>query len=174
MNWDCHYTRTRLHGYLNRELPVQERRLVGQHLDNCPQCQAFYQRQRLLSRDLERELPRFGMPQPYQLQQVWANVQAQLALGALPNSAPMPSRWWYSVAVVVLMLFLALPVVSGRSRAHMLPPLPPSPMLQYKTATPTALKPPVQVALFSQTAAVQRAVTSAKLYNTPVPLPSQP
>lgn len=171
MNWDCQYTRSRLQHYIQRELSVTDRRIVGRHLDECSQCQTVYHRQRQFARELQAELPRFGMPHPYQLSGVWSNVQAQLALGALPTGTMMPSRWWYSVAVAALMMFLVLPMFSARTNMRASLPLPPSPIALNGTATPTA---PTRIALFIHTESVRQDVLSAKLYNTPVPLTSQP
>jgi len=109
-NFKCRYTRARLNAFINRDLDVTARRLVGQHLDVCDDCQAHYQRLRRSAQELERRLPQLGAPNKPQLNLIWAQIQQEIEQPR-PQDVDDEGLGWRSwLALGALCLAMILPV----------------------------------------------------------------
>jgi len=109
-NFKCRYTRARLNAFINRDLDVAARRLVGQHLDVCAACQAQYERQRQSAQELTRELPRLGAPNKPQLNLIWAQIQQQIEQPPAQDMDDEGLGWrsWLGLAVLCLAMIVPL------------------------------------------------------------------
>lgn len=94
----CAELETRLHAYLDAELPEAAAREVAAHIAHCPHCGPWYEEQRTLRSALRERLPTFRAPDTLR-----AGIRHGLraAAGAgLPRRAP-PWRWIAAAAVLV-------------------------------------------------------------------------
>lgn len=127
----CSAVRRQLNAYIAHELSAVQRRRLGRHLAHCEACRAALQRELMIIRQLEADLPAFGRPNAAQLAHIWQNVKAQT------RYAP-PSR--LDLRPVGALLTLTLTLVCAafifRGSAAVAAPLPPLPPVVRATATP--------------------------------------
>lgn len=127
-NFKCRYTRARLNAFINRDLDIAARRLVGQHLDECPRCQAEYQRLRHSAHELECRLPQIGTPNKPQLNLIWAQIQREIEQPR-PQAVDDEGLGWRSwLALGALCLTMILPVWWQANSAMLAPLAHPSPL----------------------------------------------
>lgn len=121
------YCKLRMVAYLNGELPPVSRQRVARFIDDCPDCYREYVRQRDLRRELTNVLPRFGQPEPGQLDRIWANIQADMRPNKPTGRTNRYFQARYGLATLLLVVALVLPyLISGQqvSRAAVTQPTP--------------------------------------------------
>ncbi|HXE72665.1 MAG TPA: anti-sigma factor [Candidatus Nitrosotenuis sp.] len=129
---DCAQIVDSLSAYLDEELAADERQKVRQHLESCPACRGQLDE---LSRhqELLASLPRMPLPSGL-YERVRREIQESALpapVRALPRRAAFP-RWSRSLAAAaaVLLLFLGLLVVLGRSQTQPGPAVAPPTLAQ--------------------------------------------
>ncbi|MCS6835174.1 MAG: zf-HC2 domain-containing protein [Anaerolineae bacterium] len=127
-NFKCRYTRARLNAFINRDLDLAARRLVGQHLDACDDCQVHYQRLRRSTHELERRLPQLGAPNKPRLNLIWTQIQQEIERPR-PQEADEESLGWRSWLVLgALCLAMILPLWWQANNTMLAPLAQPAPL----------------------------------------------
>ena len=116
------YVRARLTAYIDGELNPASRRFVARLIDEHSDLYADYMTLRETRRNLERELPLIGRIDTHQMNNMWANINAQLqteeALSAPPQSHRTPEpRFSFSYGMAVI-IFVACVRYTHRQRIH--------------------------------------------------------
>jgi len=101
------YVKNRMTAYLDGELPVKTRRFIARQIDENSLCYREYIRAKQSRQELERSLPVFGKAENGQLDNIWANIQAELNQPE-SKSAPVMMRPRYSLSYGVAMLIFAV------------------------------------------------------------------
>ncbi len=124
------YVKARMTAYLDGDLPVKTRRFIARQIDENPLCYREYIRAKQTRQEIERTLPVFGKADSGQLDNLWANIQAELNQPET-ESVPMSHRPGYSlsygVAMLILVIIMLAPfaIDAGRSsispESHSLP-----------------------------------------------------
>lgn len=119
----CRYTRARIPALINQELPLNARRYVARHLDECPTCRAQYEHQKTLRQTLIAEVPRLGQPTAGTLENVWSRIAEDLKTPAAPAPSHLPvlRTVGYGFAAAMVGLALLLPLGSRFAPAQELP-----------------------------------------------------
>ena len=162
----CRYVRARIPAFINQELPINARRYVARHLDECPACRAQFEAQKTLRQTLMAEVPRLGQPASGAWANVWSRIAADLQTPALP--APAPTRFRtvaYGFAAALFALGMMLPLAAHFAPADALPPRP-APVVQTDTDT-TSEAMLTASAESTQIAFVLNYKSSIEAYNTP-------
>ena len=165
----CRYTRARIPAFINQELPVNARRYVARHLDECPVCRAQYETQKTLRHTLMAEVPRLGQPANGALDMMWSRIATELQTPTLPaptrTSALRSAAYGFAATLAGLAMMMPL-------AAHLTPmdPLPravrPAPVTHVSTdITSEALL--TASAQATQVAFVVDYEPSIDAYNTP-------
>lgn len=168
------YVKARMMAYLDGDLPVKTRRFIARQIDENPLCYQDYIRAKQTRQELERTLPVFGTAESGQLDNLWANIQAELnqADTATPQvKHPYSYSLSYGVAMLVLAIIMLAPfaIDAGRSGlspvSHALPEQVAE--LALSAATPDAEVRVVAVAVNTEEQSIT--VSSIPLQNTPAP-----
>lgn len=121
---NCNETQEILHGYLDGELDLVRSLAVEQHLRECTNCSRSYAELQSLHRALARNAPYFHAPKtlPDRVQRALDQLKPQ---GDLRKQKHQPWKWpwrnWLApLAATALLVFVALPLISGRSRQNAL------------------------------------------------------
>jgi anti-sigma factor (TIGR02949 family) len=96
----CPELETRLHAYLDGELPDAAAREVAAHVASCPRCGPWYEEQRTLRAALRERLPTFRAPDTLRAG-IRRGLRATRGTGGRPGVAP-PWRWVGAAAVLML------------------------------------------------------------------------
>lgn len=97
----CAELETRLHAYLDSELPEAAAREVAAHVAGCPHCGPWYEEQRTLRTALRQHLPTLRAPDTLRAA-VRRNLRAAADVERLPARNPAPWRWLAAAAALVL------------------------------------------------------------------------
>ena len=121
---NCHETQEILHGYLDGELDLVRSLAVEQHLKECANCSRSYAELHSLHRALAGNAPYFHAPKtlPERVQRALCQFKPQ-GVPARQKQVPWtwPWRnWLVPLAATALLVFVALPLLSGRSRQNTL------------------------------------------------------
>jgi anti-sigma factor RsiW len=109
----CRYARARIPAFINQELPINARRYVARHLDECPACRAQFEAQKTLRHTLMAEVPRLGQPTSGALENVWSRIAADLQAPAVPPPPRTPFRTAaYGFAAALFGLGMLLPLAA--------------------------------------------------------------
>jgi|GEM_PF-645221 len=164
----CRYARARIPAFINQELPINARRYVARHLDECPACRAQFEAQKTLRQTLMAEVPRLGQPASGALANVWSRIAADLQTPTLP--APSPTRFRtaaYGFTTALFALGMMLPLAAHFAPADALPRQPrPAPVVRTDTDT-TSEAMLTASAQATQIAFVLNYKSSIEAYNTP-------
>lgn len=164
----CRYTRARIPAFINQELPINARRYVARHLDECAACRAQFEAQKSLRYTLMAEMPRLGQPATTTLENVWARVSADLKAPAEPKPSFLPTLRTAAYGFVAALMGLAMlmPLASHLAPAEALQirPARPVPAVKTDTTSEAAL---TAAAHATQIAFVLDYEPAADVYNTP-------
>jgi anti-sigma factor RsiW len=163
----CRYARARIPAFINQELPVNARRYVARHLDECPACRAQFESQKTLRHTLMAEVPRLGKPTSGTLENVWSRIAADLqAPPPAPTRTPFCTAA-YGFAAALFGLGMLLPLAAYFGPTDALPRQPrPVPIAQTDTdITSEAML--TASAQATQIAFVLNYKPSIEAYNTP-------
>jgi anti-sigma factor RsiW len=170
----CRYTRARIPAFINQELPINARRYVARHLDECPACRAQFEHQKTLRHTLMAEVPRLGQPTAGTLENVWSRIAADLKEPApAPTHLPVLRTVGYGFAAAMVGLALLLPLGSHFSPAQELPrPVRSLPIVRTDSTTQAVQTASAQA---TQIAFVMDYERSIEEFNTPdLPAPATP
>lgn len=174
------YVRARLTAYIDGELNPASRRFVARLIDEHSDLYADYMTLRETRRNLERELPLIGRIDTHQMNNMWANINAQLqteeALSAPPQSHRTPEprfSFSYGMAVIIFVAALLLPLAfDTHTVSASIPAELPAPQLPATAATPTNAQTVDTQAVALSVQTEDRESTrdpQANLQNTPAP-----
>lgn len=173
------YVKNRMTAYLDGELSIKSRRFVARQIDENPLCYQEYILAKQTKQELERSLPMIGKADAPQLDNLWANIQAELnqpdEIAAPIRSIRRPSySLSYGVAVLLFALLLLTPFAIDASRAS-ISPIPQHPLpeeitgLTSRAGTPAPDSTAIALAV-NTTSQVQTTLGSEMpLQNTPAP-----
>lgn len=171
----CQYVQSRIAAFVNNECTERERRIVGQHLDHCPTCEAAYQHQRSLQREMQRDLPRMGSANAAQLGAIWQRVEQDLAT-PVPQPAATPMRlpsssWHYGLVAAMAFVLLTMAWFADSNSVYAALPSQPAPrdVVEQRIVTP-AKDDSVAIAFATEFVAVGQQTSVADegiLHNTP-------
>lgn len=83
---NCRQTRRALSAYVTGELNPRRRALVAQHLLTCESCDAIYQAQKQVSRELAASVPLVGKgSESGRFELMWREITAQIAVAPRPK-----------------------------------------------------------------------------------------
>ena len=163
----CRYTRSRMTAFINQELPINARRYVARHLDECAACRAQFEAQKTLRQTLMAEVPRLGQPSVGALQNVWARIADDLQA---PAPAPVRTPFRTAACGFAAALFglgMMLPLAAQFAPVDAQPrPLRPAPVVETNTDT-TSEAMLTASAQATQIAFVLNYKPSIEAYNTP-------
>lgn len=174
----CQFVQNRMPAFINNECSVRERRLIGQHLDECAACDAVYRQQRRAQREMQSELPRLGMPDQGRLALIWERVEQELATPPqrVPSKVAPRISWHYGLVAVLAVFMLAVPWVMDSNPVHASVPSQPAPveMTELEQATPEHEQtlPPVTEVAYATHPEVTTGPVQSVLHNTPPQTPS--
>jgi hypothetical protein len=171
--------------FINNECSLRERRIIGQHLDQCPSCEAVYHQQRRTQREMQRDLPRVGVPAQGRLAAIWEQVEQELATPQPPTHVKTSGgatlsishiSWHYALVAVLAVVMLAVPWVMDSSPVHAAVPSQPVPVdvVEAQFGTPWSKSATVdvtEVAYATRTDGAVRPIQSV-LHNTPPQTPA--
>lgn len=171
----CQYVQSRIAAFVNNECTERERRIVGQHLDHCPTCEAAYQHQRSLQREMQRDLPRMGSANAAQLGAIWQRIEQDLAT-PVPQPAATPMRlpsgsWHYGLVAAMAFVLLTMAWFADSNSVYAALPSQPAPrdVVEQRIVTP-AKDDSVAIAFATEFVAVGQQTPAADegiLHNTP-------
>lgn len=164
----CRYARARIPAFINQELPINARRYVARHLDECPACRAQFEAQKTLRQTLMAEVPRLGQPTSSALENVWSRIAADLQAPAAPLPTRTPFRTAaYGFAAALFGLGMMLPLAAHFAPADAHPRQPrPAPVVRTDTES-TSEAVFTASAQATQIAFVLNYKPSVEEYNTP-------
>jgi hypothetical protein len=165
----CRYTRARIPAFINQELPINARRYVARHLDECPTCRAQHEHQKTLRHTLMAEVPRLGQPTAGTLENVWSRIAADLNAPAAPAPhLPVLRTVGYGFAAAMVGLALLLPLGSHFAPVQDSPrPVRSLPIVRTDTTDSTTQAVQTASAQATQIAFVLDYELSIEEYNTP-------
>ncbi len=153
------YAKARLAAYINGELSPSTRRFVAEQIESSPDVYQAYLAHRGIKRELERELPVFGQPEPDTLDALWASIESRMqqpellseSAGTHQRPAGLSLRYGLALMCCVLMFLLPLTLDTGAVQAASMiqtpQPLHPAPQNIALVATPVLTEPlPVTIA----------------------------
>lgn len=164
----CRYARARIPAFINQELPINARRYVARHLDECPACRAQFEAQKTLRQTLMAEVPRLGQPASGALENVWSRIAADLQAPAASHPLRTPFRTAvYGFSAALVGLTMMLPMAAHFAPVDALPRQPrPAPVVRTDTdSTSEAML--TASAQATQIAFVLNYKSSVAEYNTP-------
>ena len=168
------YCKVHMAQYLSGDLSDTTRRRIARYIDECEDCYNEYIQQRNLANQLERELPAFGRPSAQKLDNMWANIQAELSKPAetQSNMLSFPSHkhhtLGYGLVMLLVVLTLVVPLAVGY-RASVAPiQLPPHPQTLVIVKTPTTVAQNNRIVLASLTQP-RVPIPFSLIQNTPEP-----
>ena len=138
------YCKVHMAQYLSGDLSDTTRRRIARYIDECEDCYNEYIQQRNLANRLERELPVLGRPPAQKLDNMWANIQAELSKPAESQSGKLSyptykrKTWGYSLMLMVV-LTLVVPLAIGYHASVTSVDLPPRPKTIEIAKTPTTV-----------------------------------
>lgn len=138
------YCKVHMAQYLSGDLSDTTRRRIARYIDECQDCYDEYIRQRNLANELERELPSLGRPSTQKLDNMWASIQAEMALPTETQSNMLyrPRRhpkWSYGLVMMVVALLLLTPLAVGHHVSASPVELPPRPQALVIVKTPAVV-----------------------------------
>jgi hypothetical protein len=166
----CRYARARIPAFINQELPINARRYVARHLDECPACRAQFEAQKTLRQILMAEVPRLGQPTSGALENVWSRIAADLQAPAAPLPTRTPFRTAaYGFAAALFGLGMMLPLAAHFAPVDAQPRQPrPAPIVHTDTDTDSTSEALLTAsAQATQIAFVLNYKPSIEAYNTP-------
>lgn len=176
----CQYVQSRIAAFVNNECTERERRIVGQHLDHCPTCEAAYQHQRSLQREMQRDLPRMGSANAAQLGAIWQRIEQDLAAPAPQPAATtlrLPSgSWHYGLVAAMAFVLLTMAWFADSNSVYAALPSQPAPrdVVEQRVVTPDRLanqdEGSVAIAFATEFVTVGQQTSAANegiLHNTP-------
>lgn len=142
----CHYYQGRVEAYIDGTLSPLVRRRIGQHLDTCPHCYAFYQQRRVMRHQLLAAVPAVGRSHAPDFDRLWGAIRADL-----PQMQPQYKRaqWYYGVIMALLVAMMTLPMLLQGAKLSANLPLQPRPQSD-ATATPAHYHASVTLAAATQ------------------------
>ncbi len=160
--------------YLSGDLSDTKRRRIARYIDECQDCYNEYIHQRNLANKLERDLPILGRPSAQKLDNMWAEIQTQLAQPTTESSMlsyhPRKNKTWSYGLVMLMMVFLMIiPLVVGYHASVAtieLPPRPQTANIIIKTPTTVAQRSQVTITSTQSTVSIRLPL----LQNTPAPI----
>lgn len=167
--------------YITGELPTATQRFISRQIDEDERCYDEYIRQRQTKNELERELSILGRANETQLNNIWANIQAELKnpTNASSREAPLSQRpqlqFSYGVIAIVLFLFAIVPLTFNAqpTTAQSVPTQPPLPEVvvtaEVQQARKQATINPTFVAIADLIVEQETAVVQTASKSTPVP-----
>ena len=105
---DCRKCQHDLVAYIHHELSPARRQRVAKHLDTCNTCYALYLQHQRLARQMKQDVPLIGQGHRPAFERIWAGIQQEV-----PRSAFKTYSTRYSLAAVVVMLMLIVPMTMG-------------------------------------------------------------
>ena len=118
------YVKARMMAYLDGDLSIKARRFVARQIDENPVCYQEYIRAKQSKQELERALPAFGKADKPQLDNLWANIQAELNQ---PETVPVRAMTRptfslsYGVTALLFLVMMLTPLAVDASRASISP-----------------------------------------------------
>ncbi len=146
----CKHCQKHLITYLHRDLPPNQQRKIGEHLDRCQTCYTLYLEHKRISSELGRTIPIINSGRPPTFDRVWAAARLD-AVRRTSNYYPLR----YGMAMVAITILLLIPFALGRSNQVLAePPTQPAPLLRVTPNGTVATEQGVSVAFeISQTPA---------------------
>ncbi|GAB5491473.1 MAG: hypothetical protein Phog2KO_16880 [Phototrophicaceae bacterium] len=173
------YVKVRMTAYLDGDLSLKARRFVARQIDENPLCYQEYIRAKQSKQELERTLPSFGKAEQSQLDNVWANIQAELnqpktVVDTIQASHRPIFSLSYGVTVLLFFVMMLTPLALDASRASISPiPQQPAPEEIVDATTRASTPDPNSTAIAlapDTTIQVQTTLRSdIPLQNTPAP-----
>lgn len=167
------YCKVHMAQYLSGDLSDTTRRRIARYIDECQDCYNEYIRQRNLANKLERDLPIFGRPSAQKLDNMWAEIQTQLAQPE-PQSSMLTYRpkrhntLNYSLVMLMLSLLMIIPLAISYHASVTTIELPPRPQTVNIMKTPTTIAQQSDLIIASTQSTVP--IRLPLLQNTPAPL----